>query len=450
MDHKKQFYRSLFAIVFPIVLQNLITSAVNSADVFMLGYVGQTELSAVSLANQFQFILHGFFFGLTSGIVMLASQYWGRKDLLAIQAIMGIAFKLAFVFGLVLSVGAIVCPELFMKIYTDEAELIPIGAKYLRVVGITYVLMSFSQTYESTLRSVEKAGISTVISTSALSLNILLNAVFIFGWFGLPKMGVFGVALATVIARVIELILCLIHMFKSKIFDMQFKIFFGHHPVLFKDFLRYSIPALLNDLVWTFAFSSYSIILGHLNADIVAANSVVSTVRNLCTTVCFGLGSGGSVILGKEIGENRLDLAKEDAGRLCRATLVSGVVMGGILLLMRPLVFMFFDLNERATDYLNVMLWINSYYITGQAINTTIISGVFRAGGDSRFGLICDIICMWVLCVPLGFISAFVIKLPPIWVYFVLCLDEFWKIPVVYKYYMSYRWLKNITRDKVV
>lgn len=446
MDSAKSFYKSLFALVIPIAIQNLITSAVNSADVFMLGFVGQAELSAVSLANQVQFLIGGLFFGITSGIVMLCSQYWGKKDTDTIQKVMGIAFKVSIIFCLIFAIVAIVFPRTIMLIYTNDLELVEIGVGYLKIISISYILLAFSQVYLSVLRSIERAHVSTIISSVALIANVLLNAVFIFGLFGAPKLGVIGVAIATTIARILEVLLCFWDLHHNKVFKFNIKFIFVWDKLLFLDYIKYSIPALLNDIAWTFAFSTYSIIMGHLNADVVAANSVVSTVRNLCSVLCFGIAAGGTVLIGKVIGENRLEDAKRDADRLLKASVVSGIITGVVLLLVKPIVFECFILSDRAYEYLNFMLIINSYYIVGQVFNTVTIAGIFRAGGDSKFGMICDTITMWVVSVPLGFISAFVLKLPPMAVYFVLCLDEFWKIPVVIKHYKSYKWLKNITR----
>ena len=408
----RRFYHALASLVIPITIQNFITNAVNSADVFMLGYVGQTELSAVSLANQFQFLLSGVFFGISSGVTMLASQYWGKKDTNSIQAVMGIAIKIAFVITTVLAVGALTVPAALMRIYTNDEVLISIGAGYLRIIGVSYICMSFSQVYLCALRSMERAPLSTLISTTTLLMNIVLNAVFIFGIGGAPKLGVMGVAIGTVTARIAELLLCLADAVRGKVFSIDLKIMFGRHKLLFQDFFKYAVPALINDCAWTVAFSLYSAIMGHMNADVVAASSVASTVRNLCTILCFALGAGASVLLGNEIGEGKLEVVKRDARRSCLVTLAVGILTGIVLLLIRPLVFMFFSLTERASGYLDFMLLISAYYVVGQAMNTLLIAGIFRAGGDSRFGMICDIIVMWVISVPLGFISAFVLKLP--------------------------------------
>lgn len=332
----KRFYKSLMALVLPITLQNFITNAVNSADVFMLGYVGQTELSAVSLANQFQFLLSGVFFGISSAVVMLASQYWGKKDTNSIQAVMGIAIKIAFVITGLLAVGSVCMPQTMMRIYTNDETLIAIGTSYLRIIGMSYVCMSFSQVYLCALRSMERAQMSTAISAAALLSNIVLNAVFIFGLGGAPKLGVIGVAVGTTTARVLELLLCFADAIRGKIFRIDLKIMFGKHKLLFADFCKYAIPALINDFAWTLAFSMYSVIMGHMNADVVAANSVVTTVRNLCMIMGFALGSGASVLLGIEIGEGRLEDAKRDARKSCHVTLLVGIATGILILLLRP------------------------------------------------------------------------------------------------------------------
>lgn len=447
---RRLLYSSLASLVVPIAIQNLLASLVNSVDVLMLGYVGQDELAAVSLANQYMFILWGVFFGINSAATIMNSQYWGKGDLRTIQAVLGIAFKICLVVTAVVSCLCIFLPRNLMTLYTDNQVLIGIGTKYLRTIGISYLLMSFSQSYQCTLRSVEMAKKSTVISTITVVLNVVLNATFIFGLFGVPKLGVIGVAIATTIARIIELIICLVDYIKGSIFKPDFKLLFGSHKELVKDFIKYAGPALVNDLSWTLAFSSYSIILGHLNADIVAASSVSMTLRDLFTTVCFGIGSGGSVIIGKELGSNDLERAKKDSSTICHVTLLFGIVFGLIIVLLRHPLISFFTLSEAAYGYLDKMMIINGYYLIGQAMNTLLIGGLFRAGGNTKFGMICDTITMWCVSVPLGFISAFVLKLSPMTVYFILCLDEFWKIPVVYKYYKSYKWLKNITRDDIV
>ncbi|MGI5958563.1 MAG: MATE family efflux transporter [Massiliimalia sp.] len=444
---RRHFYRSLFVLVMPIALQNLINTAVSSADVIMLGYVSQTALSAGSLANQFQFILNLFFSGMTSGVIMLAAQYWGKGDLVSIENLLGIGLKISVTVGFCFSAAACIFPNFLMLIFTSDPELIEAGASYLRSVGISYLFMSISQVYLSVMKSIERVKISTIISSSSLVINIFLNATFIFGLFGAPKMGIIGVGVATTIARIIELLLCVADAFRQNVIRLNPVHVFRKNRLLFQDFIRYSGPALGNEIVWGVAFSMYSVIMGHLGSDIVAANSVVTVARNLGTILCFGIANGGAILLGKEIGNNQMELAKRDAKSLCWVTFASGLLGTVVILLVKPLILNMADLTDTAYGYLNIMIYINSVYVIGQAMNTSLICGIFRAGGDSRYGFICDIIDMWCFSVPLGFLCAFVFRLPVMVVYVILCLDEFVKMPFIFFHYKSYRWLKNITRD---
>ncbi len=442
----RRFWTTLLTLVIPIAIQNLLSSAVNSVDILMLGYVGQNELSAVSLANQFAFLLFGLLFGVNSGITILASQYWGKGDTDSIQVVTGIAAKIITAATVIIFAGCQIAPELLMKIYTSDPVLIGIGSRYLKVASYSYVFWGIASSYESLLRSVERAVTAAVITSTALIVNVVLNAVWIFGLFGAPKLGVMGVAMATAVSRAVECLMCVADASRGRLFRIRPGLLLRHNRTLFGDFLKYSMPALISDGSWTLAFSTYSIIMGHLSSDVVAANSVVTTVRDLLSVAAFALGSGASVMVGIEIGRNELKKAKDEGDLFCLLSLGLGIVTGLLILASRRLVLSYFALSEQAAEYLNTMLIINSYYVIGQIMNTLIIAGLLRAGGNTKWGMKCDIISMWCVSVPVGFLCAFVFRLPPMWVYFVLCLDEFWKMPIVLKYYRSYKWIQNITR----
>lgn len=444
-----EFYSQIWKLVLPILIQNLLSAAVNSADVIMLNYVGQSSISAVSLASQYASILFSVYYGLGTGATMLCAQYYGKGDMRAIKVVEGIALRFSLVISIGVAACALVIPEGMMKIFTDDAELITLGASYLRILSISYLCWGIIEIYFSVLRSVERVAICTVLNTVAFTLNILLNAVFIFGLFGAPKLGVVGVAIATSASRLVELIGCIIVSLRSKDVKLKLSYMFIKNKMLFKDFVHLSLPALGNDIVWGVAFSMYSVIIGHMGSDAVAANSFVVVVRNLGTILCFGVASAGGILLGKIIGENKLEEARVGAKKLMKLTVISGAIGGLIVLICTPFVLHFASssLTATAMHYLKVMLLINTYYIMGAAVNTTLIAGVFRAGGDSRFGFICDTIDMWCYAMPLGFFAAFVLELPVLWVYFLLCTDEFVKWPWVLKHYKSGKWLNNITRD---
>lgn len=441
------FSRNLLRLAVPIVLQNLVTTAVSSADVIMLGFVSQDALAAGSLASQIMFILNLVYSGISSGVIMLAAQYWGKQDTLTIERIMGIGMRISILISTVFFILAFFFPALLMRIFTNDMQLVSTGIPYLKIVSFSYLFMSISQVYLCTMRTIERVIFATAANASALLLNILLNAVFIFGLLGAPKMGIAGVALATTIARGIEFAICMLDALKFKTIRFRPSTIFERHKLLFADFMKYSLPAFGNEVSWGLAFSMYSVIMGHLGSDIVAANAVVVVARNLGTVACFGIANAGAILLGKSIGAGLMETVKADASKFCKITFISGMIGGIFIFLLRPLFMNMADLTATAQGYLNIMLFINMYYVLGQAMNTAVICGVFRSGGDSKWGFICDTIDMWGYAVPMGFFTAFVLKLPPMWVYFIICTDEFVKIPFVYKHYKSYKWLKNITRE---
>ncbi len=431
------------------MIQNLLSAAVSSADVVMLNYVGQSSISAVSLASQYASVLFMVLYGLGTGATMLCAQYYGKGDMRAIQAVEGIVMRFTLSISMLFGLMALFLPEQMMHIFTNDRELIEIGASYLRCVSVCYICWGIIEAYLSVLRSIGRVTISTAMNVLAFSLNILLNAVFIFGLFGAPKMGATGVAIATSVSRFVELLACMVVSALSKDIKLDFRYMFIRNKQLFSDFVRLALPAVGNDVSWSVAFSMYSVILGHLGTDAVAANSFVVVVRNFGTILCFGVASAGGILLGNVLGENKLEKARKEASEVVRLTVFTGAIGGLIVLAVTPFVLKYADLSAQALHYLKYMLLINVYYIMGTAVNTTLIAGVFRAGGDSRFGLICDTIDMWCYAVPLGFLAAFVFKLPVMVVYFLLCTDEFVKWPWVIKRYKSGKWIRNITRDNL-
>lgn len=448
----KTFYKSLATIVGPIAFQNLISAAVSSTDVIMLNFVSQKAIAAVSLASYIQFILFIFISGLSSGLIMLAAQYWGKKDTYTIETLFGYATKLSIVFGLIFTALAIFTPEFLMKIFTNEDDLIKIGASYLRIVGISYILMSISNAYETIMKSIEHVKTVTALTVTALLLNIILNGVFIFGWLGAPKLGVEGVALATTISRVVEFVLCIIIGSRLKELNLNIKCLFRKNSLLFADFIRYTLPALGNECVWGIGWSMYAVILGHLGEDIVTANSIVNVLRNLGSVMCFGMAYGGAILIGKYMGANELELAKRNASRLVKCTIFFGFIGALFMIVCQPLMFMFVNLSPeklsaQTIEYMKYIVYISALSLFGSSINTVLICGVFRAGGDSKFGFVIDAIAMWAVSVPIGLICAFVLKLEPLVVYTIIYIDEFEKMAFIIHHYKSGKWLKNITRN---
>ena len=446
---KDDFYRQMFKLAIPIIIQNLLSAAVNSSDVIMLNYVGQSAISAVSLAANYSNILFMVYYGLGTGASLLCAQYFGKKNMQAIHAVEGIALRFSLAISALVALAAFTIPQRMLLLFTSDQELIAIGSSYIRIMGITYLCWGVTEIYLAILRSIGRVTISMALNMLAFGLNILLNAVFIFGLFGAPKLGVTGVAIATASSRLIQLIACVIVSLLSKDVKLNPIYMFIRSKTLLNDFIHLSLPALGNDLSWSVAFSMYSVILGHLGTEAVAANSLVTVVRNVGSVFCFAIASAGTILLGRVMGQGELEKSKSYASGMLKMTVVAGAVGGVIVLEVTPFVLRFASLNDTAMHYLKYMLLINSYYIMGSAVNTALIAGVFRAGGDTKFGLICDTIDMWVYAVPLGFFAAFVVKLPVLWVYFLLCTDEFVKWPWVIHHYRKGEWAKNITREDI-
>lgn len=446
-DDKVLFYRNVFALVLPMALQNLINVAVTSADVIMLGKVGEIALSAGSLAGQIYFILSLILFGLTSGAAVITAQYWGKKDIDTIEKVLGISMCIGVFIGILFFAAAQLMPETLMKIFTSEQAIIEEGVRYLKIVSWSYPMAAAAVVYLNIMRSVEHVVISTVVYSVSLLINIIFNAVFIFGLAGAPTMGVAGAALATLIAHGAEIIFVILYAILSKpIVHFRWKYAFKHEKALIKDFGIYALPVLLNELAWGTGISAIAAIIGHLGSAAVAANSITQVTRQLAMVVTLGVANAAAIILGRTIGEKKEELALIYADRLVRLSALLGVIGSGVVLCVSPLVRQFMSLTPEASGYVRQMMMIMAAYVLCQAVDVVYIVGAFRAGGDTRIGLLLDGISLWCVCIPLGFITAFIFKWPVWAVYLCLTCDEMLKLPFSHARYRSQKWLKNITR----
>ena len=444
MDERKRSLRKeIVRLALPIALQQFMTALVGACDAIMLGKLSQDAMSAVSLATQVTFVFNLFMFAFMAGENMFVAQYYGKGDYTGISQVFSLVTKICGCIAVVFLAGALFFPEQLMRILTNEETLIVLGSEYLRVIGISYVFSGIAQTFLAIMKNCGAVNMSTLINGVMVILNIVLNAVFIFGLSGFPKMGIKGAALATVLATVVQFlwsvgyVLCRIRAVKFSLRSCEKK--------LFGRFWQKAVPLLINNLAWGIGFSMYSVIMGHLGTDAVAANGIANISKNLVVCFCLGLGNAGSIIVGNRLGADRLQEAKEAGGTLTRTAIIAGVVSGLVLIALSPFITKMVDLTPTARGYLQKMLLICSYYIVGKSVNCMTIGGIFAAGGDSKFGMLCDSVTLWCITVPLGCICAFILKLPVMVVYFVLNLDEIIKLPVVYKHYKKYKWIKNLT-----
>lgn len=444
MDERKRSLRKeIVRLALPIALQQFMTALVGACDAIMLGKLSQDAMSAVSLATQVTFVFNLFMFAFMAGENMFVAQYYGKGDYTGISQVFSLVTKICGCIAVIFLAGTLFFPEQLMRILTNEETLIVLGSEYLRVIGISYVFSGIAQTFLAIMKNCGAVNMSTLINGVMVILNIALNAVFIFGLSGFPKMGIKGAALATVLATVVQFlwsvgyVLCRIRAVKFSLRSCEKK--------LFGRFWQKAVPLLINNLAWGIGFSMYSVIMGHLGTDAVAANGIANISKNLVVCFCLGLGNAGSIIVGNRLGADRLQEAKEAGVTLTRSAIIAGIVSGLVLIALSPFITKMVDLTPTARGYLQKMLLISSYYIAGKSVNCMTIGGIFAAGGDSKFGMLCDSVTLWCIIVPLGCICAFILKLPVMVVYFVLNLDEIIKLPVVYKHYKKYKWIKNLT-----
>lgn len=450
LNNRKAFYKTLCKLILPIVFQYFMASLVTASDAFMLGFLDQTALASVSLAGQVGFVYYLFINTFLTGAMVLGAQYWGKKEHATLEDVLGVTMRYTLLIGFFFLLASLICPQLLMHVFTSDPDLIAGGVKYLRVVAIGYFIMGFVDSYLCFMKICEKTMLSTIISSIGVVINIILNGVLIFGVGPFPEMGIEGAALATVISRVIELFLILWAVLTTNVVKFRVKkLVTLTKKFIHSDFWKYSLPVMINQFGWGGGMTMYSVIMGHLGSDATAANSIASIVRTMIASVCWGLSTGASIIIGKMLGAGELDMAKKAGGRFVRLSLAIGAASGVVILALTPLALMMpSDMTPVAHGYLKWMLLFGAYYIIGNSLNSTVIGGIFPAGGDTKFGMICDCITLWVVVVPLGMLAAFVWNLPVVAVAAILTLDEFVKIPAVYIHYMKYKWVKNITRDE--
>ena len=447
MDEKRIFWKKLKPLFFPIAFQQLMQSLVSTSDAVMMGLIDQSSLAAVSLATQITFVLNLFIWGLSGGGNILAAQYWGKQSKDDLRQVFSIMLRPAALIGSVFTLAALLAPEYLMRIYTTDALLIQLGSEYLRAVALSYLLTFITQCFLCMLRNTGRAVLASAISSTGVVVNIVLNAVLIFGLLGAPALGITGAAVATVITRIFELSWAMSETAKPDRIKPSSKFLFGKCD-LSRDYWRPTAMLTANLLAWGLGISVGSIILGRLGSDAVAANSIAVIAKNLISCFCNGIANGGAILVGNELGAGRLDCAKTYGNRVVNLALISGMVSCAFLVLLIPVISNLAELTPQAKAYLKFMIIVCGFNLIGMANNSAINAGIFSAGGDTKFGLICDTIVLWGIVVPAGLLAAFVWKLPMYVVYSIIYCDEIIKLPAVWHHYRKYLWVRDLTRTK--
>ncbi len=449
MTREKSFYKELARIALPIALQNLITFGLNMLDTVMIGAVGESELAAVGQANQPFFVFTLFLFGIASGSCILISQYWGKGDKRTIGNIMGFSIMLATVVALLVTAAVMIFPKQIMKIFINDETVANIGVEYLMVVAPSYVLTAISTTYLSLIRATEQVSVPLKINLISLGTNALLNYIFIYGKLGVPAMGVRGAALATVIARLVELSIVIFLMTrKGAVIRIKWSDFIRMPKLLVKDFFKYSTPVIINETLWGLGISVYAMILGQLGPSAVASYNVVQVLEKLACVALFGISNATIILLGKKIGSGEYsnDTIMVYAKTTMVLSLASGIVFGGILILLRPVIFTIYQLPAETIELAKRMLLVTGSTLFLRSLSNISIVGILRSGGDSNFSLFVDTTGLWLVGIPFGLVSAFVFHASTVVVYASFVAEQFYKSVVCIIRVFSRKWIKNVTR----
>lgn len=443
----RSFYRSLVTLAVPISLQNLVTFAVSFADNVMIGSLGDDAISGVYIGGQLQSVLQMFVGGIEGAILILAAQYWGKKDTQSIRKVVSIGIKFALAVGLLSSLVAVLFPQWVIRAFTTEPGVLQEGAAYVQIVGFTYLFFSVSQVMIAAMRSVETARIGLYISCMALVINVCLNYVFIFGHFGFPAMGVRGAALATLVSRILEMCVGV-----GYVFFVDKKLRFGLKDLLhtdrqlLRDFIRYGLPVIGGQVVWAINSLANTKILGYYSAGVIAAASITGMLHNLVYVWMNGMSSAVGIITGKTVGAGQYEKMKEYSKTVQMIFLFVGLISGAAVFLARDGFISLYNASPEAQAYSRQFINVISVTIIGTCYQAACLFGLVKSGGDISFVFKNDTIFVFLVVIPSSLLAMW-LGAPPWVVFACLKCDQILKCFVAIVKINRYNWMKNLTRD---
>ena len=453
LKRPRSFYGRLFRLTAPIALQNLITFSLGLIDTFMVSRLSNEAMAAVTTANVPVFLLISIVFGVQSGVGILISQYWGKKDMENISRAMGVAAYLGVGIALVLGVAFYLWPVAIMDLLSNNHELSVLGAPYLRVIGFSYVFNMLSSIYVSAQRSVENSAFGMKLFGMSTVINTGMNYLLIFGKCGFPMLGVEGAAIATLLSRVAEFAVCLFCALRSKTMPLHLKAFFRPGWEMFRRFVKYSSPVLCNELLWGFGNSMLTVVLGYTanSVEYLAAYAVMGNLNRLSLVVCFGLGAAAAVMVGKAIGEGQShDEVLALSHTLLWVTILVGVVLAVLALalvplLFQPVVFPLFELYGETARIATALAVTGFASIPLHAYSISAVVGVLRAGGDVFCSAVLDIAPQWLAALPLTALFALVLHGSCWWVAAAIQAESLIKVPLCAIRIRKGKWIHDVT-----
>lgn len=453
MKRQPGFYRQVAALTAPIVLQNLITSTLGMADTFMVGILGEAPMAAVTLANIPLFVVQLFIFGVQSGSSVLISQYWGKQDMEAINRVLGVAMWTAFSASALFAAVLLLWPVEFLGLFGNQREVIILAAQYGSIAGLSYVCSALTMMYVAAYRSMEQPQLGMYILVTSMLLNTFLNWVFIFGNLGAPAMGVRGAALATLIARVLELVIVVFHMAKTRLFRVRLRLLFQPGREMALRFLRYGGPVVCNETMWGLGSSVFPTIMGHMDGstEILAAYTIAGNMDKIGMVVSFGLAATAAIIIGREVGAGRSQEVREVGMALSTLAVMCGIVIGLLLYLFAGFVapgwvYPIFQLSARAGIVATMMMTVQAVVRPLRDFNSVTIVGILRGGGDVQTATLIDVLPLWLLAIPAAAVCGLVLRVDILWVYLAMSMEHIAKCVLGFRRQRSGKWIRDLTR----
>ena len=444
----RDFYKQFFSVWSVLVLYNIITLGVNLADNIMVGAYSETALSGVTAVNQIQFLFQQLLMGAGDAVVVLGSQYWGQKRTEPIKRFSIGALCFGVLLSLSLFVAACITPEGLMSLFTTTPEIKAEGVAYLRVMKYSYPIFALTMLFLALLRSVETVRVGFWVSVSTLVVNISLNYLLIYGKLGFPALGTTGAAIATLSARVMELVIVTVYVFGiDKKLKWRLREFFIWDKQLVKDYVRLCRSFLLTSLVFGSSILLQTVILGHMSDSAIAANSVATTLFQMLKVASIGAASAASILIGKAIGSGEMGKIRSYAKTLQIMFLSIGAITSVLLFILRvPIVNLYTDLSPETREMALSVILVLCVTGFGTAYQMPVLTGIVRGGGDAKFVMVNDIISIWCIVIPLSFLAAFVFHWPPVAVVICLNSDQVFKCGAAFIKCNRYRWIKKLTR----
>lgn len=443
-----EYFTNLRRLAFPIIAQQFMFSALNMAGVVFVGQKGDVAVAAVGLANQVAFLLNLVHFGIVSGAAMFTAQFWGKRDIPNLRRVLGLCLTLALSTGLFFMLLSQFFPAQILSIYSNDPAVIAAGTNYLRIFGWSFFFYAITFSYAYVMRSTGDVKTPTYIGAGALALSTFLSYAFIFGRFGFPELGIEGVAWGTLIARGLECAVLLGFVYlRGSPTAASLKELFSFDAAFLGRVIKPMVPVILNELFWSLGITAYNVIYGHISTDAIATINIIGTIEQVAFVVFIGISNATAVLVGNRIGAGQEHEAYLYAGRSLGLGVVGGLLMGVILALVKAPVLTMYNVSPGVIEDASRVLTIISIFMWIRINNMTIVVGVLRAGGDTRFSLFMDGIIIWIVGVPLAALGAFAFHLPVYFVYLCAMSEELTKWFLGINRYFSKKWINNLAQS---